>query len=72
MKQRLYYVDPVSHSFEALAGARFADMSRPSLVNHSIAVPIGLQTYQMDALEFLVRAATHSACVRTVCAWSLD
>ena len=49
----LYYIDPVSHSFEALAGSRFADMSRPSTVNHMIDVPRGLEVDHYDALHFL-------------------
>ena len=48
-----FYIDPVAHAVEALVPSRFIDTSRPSTVNHTIAVPRGAGVEKVDALQFL-------------------
>jgi energy-coupling factor transporter ATP-binding protein EcfA2 len=51
--QWAYYLDPVSHSLEALSAARFADPNRPSSVNHTIYVPQGAGYVAEDAMQYV-------------------
>jgi hypothetical protein len=38
---------------EALVPARFADKSRPSMVNHTITLQVGSQTIDVDSYQFV-------------------
>jgi ABC-type multidrug transport system ATPase subunit/ABC-type multidrug transport system permease subunit len=51
--QWAYYLDPVSHSLEALSAARFADPGRSSTVNHMINVTAGAGFVQVDAMQYV-------------------
>ena len=51
--QWAYYLDPVSHSLEALSAARFADPGRSSTVNNTIKVPAGAGYVQENALLYV-------------------
>jgi hypothetical protein len=51
--QWAYYLDPVSHSLEALSAARFADPGRSSTVNHMINVTAGASFVQVDAMLYV-------------------
>lgn len=48
----VFYANPVAHAIEALGPMRFADMSRPSLVNHTIEIPFGAGTRRVDSYTF--------------------
>ena len=51
--QWAYYLDPVSHSLEALSAARFADPRRSSTVNNTIRVGAGAAFVQEDAMLYV-------------------
>jgi hypothetical protein len=48
-----YYIDPISYALEALVPARFADMSRPSTVNHTIVLNVGGKAVSVDAKAYV-------------------
>jgi hypothetical protein len=48
-----YYIDPISYALEALVPARFADMSRPSTVNHTIVLNVGGTSIPVDAKAYV-------------------
>ena len=47
--------DPIAYALEALVPARFADMSRPSLSNHTILLNVGGQEVPVDSYAYVTQ-----------------
>jgi hypothetical protein len=52
---RRYYLDPLSYALEALLPGLFVDKSRPSNVDHMLALNIGSQVVNVDSYAYVTQ-----------------